>query len=70
MNSSLDALVKNLSDSDFEHLSQEFCGKKLKLVKQKGVHPHEHIDREKLPDRCEFFRSLKDECFSEKDYLK
>ena len=23
----------------------------------------------KLPDRCEFFSSLKDECISEKDYL-
>ena len=24
---------------------------------------------DKLPDRCEFFSSLKDECISEKDYL-
>ena len=35
MNSSLDALVKNLSDNDFKHLSQEFTGEYLKLVKQK-----------------------------------
>ena len=40
MNSSLDALVKNLSDNDFKHLSQEFSGEFLKLVKQKGVYPY------------------------------
>ena len=33
MNSSLDVLVKNLSDNDFKHLSQEFSGEQLKLVK-------------------------------------
>ena len=41
MNSSLDALVQNLSDNDFKHLSQEFSGKFLKLVKQNGVNPYE-----------------------------
>ena len=35
VNSSLDSLVNNLSGSDFKHLSQEFRGKFLKLVKQK-----------------------------------
>ena len=35
MNSSLDSLVKNLSDRDFVCLSEEFSGKFLKLVKQK-----------------------------------
>ena len=39
MNSSLDTLVKNLSDNDFKHLSQEISGDLLKLVKQKGVYP-------------------------------
>ena len=34
-NSSLDALVKNLSDSDFKYLSQKFSGNLLELVKQK-----------------------------------
>ena len=37
MNSSLDALVKNLSDNDFKYSSQEFSGDLLELVKQKGV---------------------------------
>ena len=75
MNSSLDALFKNLSDNDFKYLSQEFSGDLLELVKQKGVYPYEYMDsfknfsEDKLPDRCKFFNSLKDECISEKDYL-
>ena len=35
MNSSLDALVKNLSDNDFKYLLQEFTGTLLELVKKK-----------------------------------
>ena len=63
MNSSLDALVKNLSDNDFKFLSQVFRGGFLKLVKQKGVYPYEYMDSfkkfsdKKLPDRCEFYSS-------------
>ena len=33
MNFSLDSLVKNLSDNDFEYLPEEFMGEFLKLVK-------------------------------------
>ena len=40
MNSSLDSLVKNLSDNDFKYLSEEFSGEFLKLVKQKGVYQY------------------------------
>ena len=52
------------------------CGKFLELVKQKEVYLYEYMDsfkrfsENKLPDRCEFFSSLKDVCTSEKDYLK
>ena len=76
MNFSLDPLVKNLPDNDFKYLSQEFTGEQLKLVKQKGVYPYEYIDNsktfsdKKLPNGCEFYSSLKDECISEKDYLQ
>ena len=35
INSSLDALVKNLSDIDLKYLSQELSGDLFKLVKQK-----------------------------------
>ena len=35
MNSSPEKLVKNLSDSDFKYLTQEFGSKNLDLLKQK-----------------------------------
>ena len=66
MNFSLDALVKNLTDNNFKHLSQEFIGEQLKLVKQKRVYPYEYMNNfkkffdKKLPDVCKFFSSLKD----------
>ena len=41
MNSSLDSLVKNLSDDDFKCLSEEFSGN---TEKQKGVYPYEYMD--------------------------
>ena len=74
MNSSLDSLVKYLSDNDFKYLPEEFSGELL--VKEKGVYPFEYMDsfkkfsEKKLPDRCKFFSSLKDECTSEKDYQR
>ena len=40
MNSSLDALFKNLSEIDFKYLSQEFSGDLFKQIKQKGVYPY------------------------------
>ena len=76
MNSSLDSLIKNLSDNDFEYLSEEFSSEFLKLIKQKGVYPYEDMDsfkkisEDNLSDRCKFFSSLKDKCISENDYLK
>ena len=76
MNSSLNSLVKNLSDNDFKYLSEEFSGESLELVKQKGVYPYEYTNsfkkfsENKLPDRSKCFISLKDECISEKDYWK
>ena len=44
MNSSLDKLVKNLSDKDFKYLIEELGSKNLKLLKQKGTHPYEHMN--------------------------
>ena len=64
-NSSLNTLVKNLSDNDFNYLLEEFSDHLLELVKQKGVYPFEHMDsfnkisEDKLPDRCESFSSKK-----------
>ena len=76
MYSSLDSSVKKLSDHHFLCSSEEFRGKFLKLVKQKGVYPYEHMEsfetffEDKLSDKCEFFSSLKDRCISEKYYFK
>ena len=75
INSSLSTLVKNLSDNDFKHLSQKCSGEQLKLVEQKGVYPYKYMDsfktfsKYKLPNRCEFYSSLKDEWISENDCL-
>ena len=55
MNSSLEKLVKSLSDNEFKFLIQEFGSKNLELLKQKDAYPHEYIDsfkrffEEKLP---------------------
>ena len=61
MKSSLDSLVKNLGDRDFKNLSEEYSGKSLELVKEKGVYPYEYMDsfkrfdEDKLPDKRLFF---------------
>ena len=65
MNSSLDKLVKNLSDKDFKSLVKEFGSKNLEILKQKGAYPYEYMNsferfnEEKLPARKHFFSSRK-----------
>ena len=44
VNSSLDKLVKNLTDKDFVYLSEKFSGEQLKLVKEKSVYPYEYMN--------------------------
>ena len=44
INSSLEALVKNLSDNDSKYLSQEFNGDWLELLKQRCVYPYEYMN--------------------------
>ena len=64
--SSLDKLVKNLSDEDFKYLVEEFGSENLELLKQKGDYPYkymnsfERFNEEKLPDRKYFYSSIKD----------
>ena len=66
MNSSLEKLVKNLSDNDFKYLTEEFGSKNLELLKQKDAYPYEYMDsfkrfnEEKLPDKKCFYSSVKD----------
>ena len=54
MNSSLEILVRNLSNDDFKHLTQEFDSDNLKLLK-KDAYSYEYMDHFKR--------------FSEKNYL-
>ena len=57
MNSSLEKLVKNLSDIDFNYLTEEFSSKNSELLKQKDAYPYEYMDsfkrfrEKKLPDK-------------------
>ena len=60
MNSSLEKLVKNLSDDDFKYLTEKFGSRNLELLKQKDDYPYEYMDSfkrfsaEKLPDKNVF----------------
>ena len=66
MTCSLDKLVKNLSDEDFNYLVEEFGSENLELLKQKGDYPYkymnsfERFNEEKLPARKYFYSSIKD----------
>ena len=44
MNSSLDKLVRNLSDEDFQYLVREFGFDNLKILKQRGAYLYEYIN--------------------------
>ena len=65
MNSSLDKLIKNLSDEDFRYLVEEFGSENLELLKQKGAYSCENMNsferfnEEKLPARKYFYSSTK-----------
>ena len=67
MNSSLDKLVKNLSDEDFKYLVEEFGSKNLEPLKQKSDYPYEFMNcferfnEKKLPAIKYFYSSTKDE---------
>ena len=64
-NSSLDTLVKNLSDEDFKNLVEEFGSENLKLLKQKDAYLYKYINSfkrfnaEKLRARKYFTSSTK-----------
>ena len=66
MNSSLEKLVKKLSDNDFKYLTEESGSKNLELLKQKGAYLYAYRDsfkrfsEEKLSDKQSFYSSVKD----------
>ena len=65
MNSSLDKLVKNLSDEDFKYLVKEFGSENLEILKQNGAYPYQYMNsfkrfnEEKWCARKFFFSSTK-----------
>ena len=71
VNSSLDKLVKNLSDENFKYLVKEFSCESLELLKQKGAYPYEYMNcfkrfnEDKLCARKYFYSSTKDKKISE-----
>ena len=66
MNSSLDKLVKNLSDEDFKYLIKEFGSENLELLKQNGSYPYQYMNsfekfnEERLRARKYFYSSTED----------
>ena len=64
MNSSLEKLVKKLSDNGFKYIIQEFGSENLMFLKQKDsflryeyMNSFERFSGEKLPDKKCFYRS-------------
>ena len=55
MSFSLDKLIKNMLNKDFEYFVEEFGSKNLELLKQKDAYPQEYMNsferfnEEKLP---------------------
>ena len=77
MNSSLNALVRNLGNKDFKCLSEAFKDdKQFELIKCKGVYPYGCVDSFKkfncssLPSKDCFFSSLKSKGISDEEYSR
>ena len=65
MNSSLNKLVKNVSDNDFKYLIEECGSENVELLKQKSVYPYEYMNsferfnEKNLPAKKYFYSSIK-----------
>ena len=73
MSSSLEKLVSNLPKESLNYTTQEFKGKKLDLMSQKGVYPYDFMDsfdkfNEKLPTKEDFYSILNNQHISNEDY--
>ena len=74
MSSSLDKLVSNLPKEDLEYTSEEFTGKKLSLMSQKGVYPYDFMDgfekfsQTELPAKEQFYSILNDQHITNDEY--
>ena len=75
MSSSLDKLVSNLPKEAFKYTSEEFIGKKLSLMSQKGVYPYddymdsfEKFIQTELPTKEQFYSVLNDQHVTNGEY--
>ena len=74
MSSSLDKLVSNLPKEDLKYTSEEFTGKKISLMSQKGVYPYDYMDslekfnQTELPTKEQFYSILNDQHITNGEY--
>ena len=74
MSSSLDKLVSNLPKEAFKYTSEEFTGKKLSIMPQKGVYPYDFMDsfekfnQTELPTKDQFYSILNDQHITNDEY--
>ena len=67
MSLGLDKLVSNLPKEDLKYTTEEFTGKELSLMSQKGVYPYDYMDcfekfnQTELPTKEEFYSFLNDQ---------
>ena len=73
LNSSLEKLIKNLEEEDFNSIKREIQHN-TKLVTKKGVYPYDYVTdlsklaETQLPSQEEFYSKLNDEFLSDDDY--
>ena len=74
MSSSLDKLVSNLPKKAFKYTSEEFTGKKLNLMSQKGAYPYDYMhcfekfDQTELPTKEQFCSIINDQHVTNGEY--
>ena len=74
MSSSLDKLVSNLPKEALKYASEEFTGKELSLMSQKGVYPYdfmdsfEKFDQTEPPTKDQFYSVLNDQDIMNDEY--
>ena len=74
MSSSLDKLVSNLPKDDLIYTSKVFKAKRLNLMSQKGVYPHDFMDsfekfnQMELPNKDQFYSILNDQHITGDEY--
>ena len=74
MSSSLDKLVSNLPNEALRYMSEEFTGKELSLMSQKGVYSYdfmdsfEKFDQTELPTKDQFYSVLNGQDITKDEY--